>query len=64
MAEAYESLNSLREMLKAKRIERLEEMAKGVSFDRYNNLVGRARELADTIEKINQQIKSINGGDA
>lgn len=49
-------------MLKAKRTERLEEMAKGLAPERYHQLVGRTRELADVIEKIDAQIKSINGG--
>lgn len=62
MADAYEALSSLRAMLKAKRTERLEEMAKGLTPERYNQLVGRTRELADCIDRIDAQIKSINGG--
>jgi hypothetical protein len=64
MADAYACLSSLRNMLKVRRQETMERMAKGMEKeDSYREHVGRCKELADTIDKITLQIKDINGGD-
>ena len=63
MADAYQALDSLRHMLRTRRQETMERMAKGMAEDNHREAVGRCKELADTIDKITQQIKSINGDD-
>lgn len=64
MADAYAQLNSLRHMLRVRRMETMEKMAKGVDKEEtYRELVGRCKALRETIDDIGTQIKSINGGD-
>lgn len=63
MPDAYECLASLRQMLTVRRGELMEKMARGLEEPSYREHVGRTKELADTLEKIKQQIKSVNGGD-
>jgi len=63
MADAYECLSSLRVVLRLRRDELKEKLAKGVEEGHYREYVGRCKELTDSIEKIGQQIKSLNGGD-
>lgn len=63
MADAYQALESLRHMLRVRRQELMEKMAKGLQDDSHREHVGRCKELADTVDKISQQIKSINGDD-
>lgn len=63
MPDAYQALDSLRTMLTRRREELKERMAHGLKEDdTYHQQVGRCKELADTIAKIGDQIKSINGG--
>jgi hypothetical protein len=51
-------------MLVLRREELKEKLARGIAADEtYQQHVGRCKELADTLDKINQQIRSINGGD-
>jgi sulfur transfer protein SufE len=64
VADAYACLDSLRHMLQVRRQELMEKMARGMEKDdSYRELVGRCKELAETIDKIKAQIKDINGGD-
>jgi hypothetical protein len=62
MTDAYEALDSLRIMLRTRRGELMEKMARGVEIDSYREHVGRCKELADTVDKISAQIKSMTGG--
>jgi hypothetical protein len=63
MADAYESLDSLRRMLLARRQEFMEKMAHGLEKDEdYRVYVGRCKELRDLVSRIGDQIKSLNGG--
>lgn len=62
MADAYDYLSSLRTVLRSRREDLKEKIARGLSVDdNYQQHVGRAKELADTIEKINAQIKNLHG---
>lgn len=62
MADAYQCLDSLRTMLNIRREEVKEKMARGLdSDDSYREQVGRAKALKDAIDRISDQIKSING---
>lgn len=64
MADAYAQLDSLRHMLRTRRQELMEKMARGMDKDdNYREHVGRCKELAYAVEKISEQIKDINGGD-
>lgn len=63
MAEAYQCLASLRTMLHARRQEFMEMMAKGLEEGNHREYVGRCKQLASVIEMVNQQIKSVNGGE-
>lgn len=64
MADAYAQLNSLRHMLQVRRFEAMEKMARGVDKEEtYRELVGRCKQLRETIDDIGTQIKQINGGD-
>lgn len=63
MADAYAALSSLRKVLVAERVRHLETMADGRAEDKHWELVGRCKQLASTIEKVTEQIKSINGDD-
>lgn len=63
MADAYNALDSLRRMLVTRRNAALEAMSRGVPVEAYHELVGRAKELRETIHNISEQIKQINGGD-
>jgi len=60
---AYECLASLRKVLQTTREDLKEKMARGVSDPQYHELVGRCKELTSSIDKINLQIKSLNGDD-
>jgi NADH:ubiquinone oxidoreductase subunit D len=63
MADAYQCLASLRNLLHKRREEFKERLARGLSADdSYAQMVGRCKELADSIDIVNQQIKSVNGG--
>ena len=65
MPEAYESLDSLRDMLQVRRQALMEKIANGLEKEAdYRVHVGRCKELENTIEKISDQIKSLNGGDS
>jgi hypothetical protein len=62
--EGYEYLSSLRQMLHLKREELKEKIAGGIKdHDEYHRYVGQCRAYEWTIEKISDQIKSINSGD-
>lgn len=62
MADAYDCLSSLRTVLRSRREYLKEKIARGLSVDdNYQQHVGRAKEIADTIEKINAQIKNLTG---
>lgn len=61
MADAYQCLDSLRALLRSRRQERLERLAKGLPDDIYREEVGRCKELTDTVDKISQQIKNLTG---
>lgn len=63
MTEAYESLDSLRSMLTRQREDLKEKMARGLEDPTYRTNVGRCKALAETIEKITEQIRSLNGGE-
>ena len=64
MADAYAQLESLRTMLRTRRQETMEKMAKGVDKEEtYRELVGRCKVLREVIEIIGAQIRDINGGD-
>lgn len=62
MASLYEGLASLRKMLHVQRAEALESMAKGCEPNRYWELVGRAKQLRQTIDQVDAQIKDHNRG--
>lgn len=63
MPDAYQALDSLRTMLTRRREELKERLASGFEKEEtYHQQVGRCKELAETIAKIGDQIKSINGG--
>lgn len=65
--DAYQCLDSLRQMLRTRRQDLMERMARGlgpgVAEENYREHVGRCKELSETIEKISSQIKSLNGED-
>lgn len=64
MADAYTCLASLRTMLTAHRLEHMEKMARGTDKEEtHHEYVGRCKEAKWMIEKIGEQIKSINGGE-
>lgn len=64
MADAYQSLDSLRTLLRVRRQQHMERMAGGLEGEeRYQEYVGRCKELKDTIDRIGEQIKSLNRGD-
>jgi hypothetical protein len=48
--------------LVARRLQHLEEMAKGLPHDRYMELVGRAKEVAWLIEEAKKRSKQLYGG--
>jgi len=49
-------------MLRIRRGELMEKLARGISDDNSHHVhVGRCKELAETIEKITQQIRSLGG---
>lgn len=61
MADAYPALASLRKVLIAEREKHKETMADGRPEDKHYELVGRCKGLAWAIDKVSEQIKSING---
>jgi len=64
VADAYAQLSSLRQMLRVRRQEAMEKMARGVEKEEsYRELVGRCKQLRETIDDISAQIKDINGAD-
>jgi hypothetical protein len=48
--------------LVARRLQHLEEMAKGLPHERYLELVGRAKEVAWLIEEAKKRAKQLHGG--
>jgi hypothetical protein len=63
MADAYTQLASLREMLRVRRNETMEKMARGVDKgETHHELVGRCKALREVIGNITEQIRDINGG--
>ena len=64
MAEGYQYLDSLRTMLRAERVVWMEKIARSSpgTVDTEQR-IGRCKALEWAIEKVNEQIKSINGGD-
>jgi hypothetical protein len=63
MSDAYQCLSSLRAMLQQRREDIKEKMARGLEQElSFREQTGRTKELAWAIERINEQIKSINGG--
>lgn len=63
MSDAYQCLASLRTVLHQRREDLKEKMGKGLQEDSYREQVGRTKELANAIEMVNAQIKSLNQGD-
>jgi hypothetical protein len=64
VADAYTQLSSLRQMLRVRRQEAMEKMARGMEKeDSYREHVGRCKQLAEVIDNITAQIKDINGAD-
>lgn len=61
MADAYSALVSLRARLTAERQKNLETLADGRAEDKHWELVGRCKGIAWCVERIAEQIKSING---
>jgi hypothetical protein len=47
--------------LETRRLQHLEEMAKGLPHDRYMELVGRAKEIAWLIEEAKKRVKQLYG---
>lgn len=63
MADAVQCLESLHNMLRVRRQEAMEKMARGMEKDdSHREQVGRCKALADTMEQIEKQIRNINGG--
>jgi hypothetical protein len=48
--------------LVARRLQHLEEMAKGLPYERYMELVGRAKEIAWLIDEAKKRVKQLYGG--
>lgn len=63
MASTFEALDSLRVMLDQRRRQFLEKMGGGLENDNYRVHVGRCKELDHLIETINEQLKSLGGGE-
>lgn len=64
MADAYDCLASLRTVLRTRREALKEKIARGLSADEsYQQHVGRAKELAEVIDRISAQIKNLTGDD-
>jgi hypothetical protein len=61
VAEVYQYLDSLRTMLKARRDGYQQRVGHGLEEKSYREYVGRIKECTDLIEKVSEQIKSING---
>lgn len=47
--------------LRARRLQHLEEMAKGLDIERYRELVGRAKEVAWLIDEAEKRTKQLYG---
>jgi hypothetical protein len=61
MADAYTQLASLRKMLIVSREQLKEQLADGRSEEKHWEIVGRCEGLNWAIDKVSEQIKSING---
>lgn len=61
MADTYQCLDSLRAMLRVRRDGFRERAGHGLEEKAYRETVGRIKECTELIEKVSEQIKSLNG---
>lgn len=61
MTDAYQCLDSLRAMLRVRRDQFRERAGHGLEERMYREMVGRIKECTELIEKVSEQIKSLNG---